>query len=68
MSCPNRNVSSQAGLPFMTWSLTDTWLNSFLSQLQAWFMSQFIADAAHVLLEEDDARYPELVAPFSRVP
>ena len=37
--------------------LTDTWPNSFSIQLQASLMSQFIvhADAAHVLLEEDDA-------------
>ena len=46
----------------MPWTLQTLGPIRFLSQLQAWLMSQFIvhADAAHVLLEEDERGYTRI--------
>jgi hypothetical protein len=67
LSLPKGQLSSWPS--FMPWTLQTSGLIIFLSQLQAWLMSQFIehADAAHVLLEEDYADTRELVPLFSRV-
>jgi hypothetical protein len=66
---PHRKASSQAGLPFIPWTLQTLGPIRFLSQLQAWLMSQFIvhADAASCSARRRRRDTRELVPPCSRV-
>jgi hypothetical protein len=66
----NRKASSEAGLPFMPWTLQILGPIRFLSQLQAWLMSQFIvhADAAPCSTRRRRRDTRELVAVFLEFP
>ena len=57
MSHPTERPALKLAFRLCPWTLQTLGPIRFLSQLQAWRMSQFIvhADAAPVLLEEDDA-------------